>query len=179
MPPLLGLHTEYLVQLGNDDDKGRGIGKANDDRTGQQIDQQAQPQRAHGNSYQADQQAQGQRIGDIQLAALGNEPLHGRRADKRSDGHRAGGQMPGRAKERGYGRRQKGRVQPINRWQPRQLGVGHGLGHEDRRHGKARDHIGAPDAWPAEFGQPMDKWKKSLHAFARGQLTPSRQPVYT
>ena len=65
MTPLLGLYTEYLVQLGDDDDKGCGIGKADDHWTGQQVDQQTQPQCAQGDPYQADQQTQGQRIGDI------------------------------------------------------------------------------------------------------------------
>ena len=51
MPPLLSLHTEHLVQLGDDDDKGRGIGKTNDHRAGQQVDQQAQPQHTQGDPY--------------------------------------------------------------------------------------------------------------------------------
>jgi len=78
MRGLFGTHTENLVELrGGDDDRG-GVGEADDDRMRQEVHHHAQAQQAEAELEQADDQRQGDGIGDVTGAAAGRDRLEGR-----------------------------------------------------------------------------------------------------
>ena len=99
-------HAEQFVELGQRDDDGGGIGEADHHRVGQEVDDGAEPEQAHGQFHDADHERERDGVGDELFAAGGRELGQGRARQQRDHRHRAGGELVRGAPQRGHRHRQ-------------------------------------------------------------------------
>ena len=70
---LFAAYTEYFVELRGGDDDGGGIGETDNHRMRQEVHHDAEPQQAEAELKQADEQRQGDGIGDVSRTAAGRD----------------------------------------------------------------------------------------------------------
>jgi hypothetical protein len=168
--------AEQEVELRQRDDDRRGVHEAQDHRVRDEVDDGAEPERAERELDGADHQRQQQRQLDVLVGERHRQRRQRRRRHQRDDGHRAGGELARRTPERTQDRRHEGDVQPEVHRQPRQLRIGHGLGHQHQRAGDAGDDVAAQhdrgDREPGEKGEyPLQPRAAAAAGIRRGHDT--------
>ena len=135
-------YAENLVELGQADNDGGRIGKADDDRMGEKVDDHAELEQAEQKLNAADQKGEQDGQCDELLRADSGKRRQRRCGQQRNHRHRAGGELGRRAPHGGDHHRQERGVQAVIRRQACQLGVSHGLGDKHQCDGEAGNQIG-------------------------------------
>ncbi len=146
------VHTGELGQLVDGHDQRHAREIADQDRAGEQIREEAQPDRPGHQAQQPDRDGEGGRERRVAPGIT-----RGQRADHRGRhqgrrGLRADRQQAGGTEERVQGQRRKDRPEPGDRWQTGDPRVGHDLRHEVRGHRHTREQI-APEPVPSPYRQ--------------------------
>ena len=151
----LELDAEHLAQLAADDDQRRAEDVADQHRLGQEIGDEAQPCDTGEQRYHADKERE--QRGERRIArgiAAGQRRNGGCRHDR---GRRLGSHddLLGGAEQRVHHHRAQRDVQPRDRGDPGQVAVGHGRGHQHRKHRDGHDEFRAQQRGtePSDEGQ--------------------------
>ena len=147
-----------MLELAQGDENGRSADKAGNHRMAEKIRQKSQAQQRHAQQQDPGEQGQHQRGTGI-FGAAGNEQRPQRcRGHQRDHRHRANRQRAAGA-EQGVGdQRQDAGIQPADRRQPGQHGVGEALrnqhqGDDHRRQAVAARRVAVIGRGPLQAGQ--------------------------
>jgi len=129
--------TDQVLYLGRDDQQGDGGSETRRHGTGYEVDDYAQATDAHGQLYNAGEEAQ--QGGVLWTVAVQRAVCH-----QRHDGCRSHGHVLAAAHECVYECSQKRTVKTVLRWQTRQPGIRHRLWYYRQPDGHARHYVAKP-----------------------------------
>ena len=159
--------AQHGFELPRGDEQGRARGKGHHDRVGDEVGQIAQTGQPHAHLDQPAEQGQAEDIGHARFFGQAGKQraayAHRRHGGKEHHGNGvggSGGQIAGRAPERGHDHRQHTGVNAVLRVYPGNKGVGHGLGNSHGRHGQ-RGHEIRPEIACRVGLQGIQKGKES------------------
>ena len=138
-------HADQLIHLRQADDYGRGIGKTDDHRMREKVDDHTELESAERQLHQAHHQRQHDRQGNELLGAHRRQWRQARCRQQRDHRHRPAAELVRRSPQRGHHHRQEGRVEAIVGRHAGELSVGHRLRHQHQRHGQAGDEVRAQE----------------------------------
>ncbi len=130
----LGIFNLELAELGQENDDGQAVDKAEHDRMGNQAHELAEPQQAGADLDDAHQHHGGEQVLD---PVAGDQIDH----DDRQGAGGAGDHPRATADGGGDQADQKGGVKADQRFDPGDKGKGHRFGYQGQGHGQAREYI--------------------------------------
>ena len=158
--PPLG-NTKEHINLGEADNQRRRVHEAKNYRVGNKVDRIAQLDQTKHQLNAARHEGEEQGQADIIRRPRSSQGRDRGCGHQREDGHRPGGQLPGRTPHRANDGRYQGGVEAKLQGQAGQLGIGHGLGHQHQRAGDTGHQVCAQhqgrDRKPGDKGEKTQK----------------------
>ena len=152
----------HLVEHDHEADPGLEAGQ---DRRGNEVGDEPQPQQAASEQHRADQRGQrGRRRDELGRVAVRNRQAELRAGQDRQRGGGTDAEHARRAEQRVDHHRDEGGVQTDGDGQAGDGRVGHGLGQDDRGGRQAGDHVEAQSALAGRVGRRLDR--RRVHAVA-------------
>ena len=136
------VQLEKVLELVGGDDHAGARGEADDDRMRYEVDERAEPEKAHGQFDHADKEGERERQDHVMVRSGHRDGTERRGHDERSRHRRPRHQLPGRAEQRGHDCRDHAGVETVNRRHAGDGRVGDALREHHERAGQCRPEIG-------------------------------------
>ncbi len=153
-------YAENLVELGQADNDGGSIGKTDDDRMGEKVDDHPKFEKAEQKLNAADQEGEQDGQGNELIRADSGKWRQRRCGQQRNHRHWAGGKLGRGAPHGGDHHWQERGIQAVVGRQASQLSISHGLRDKHQCNSEARDQV-CLDILPAGWKPAQERQKTS------------------